>query len=89
MVTNCAFAGIDTAARGLTAALSDPKWLGNAAKGLTRAQRLAVGTRDGGRGVATNPPAVQGGWPVLDQPPCSAGGLVGPTPLHCRGVGLV
>ena len=25
---------------------------------------------------------------MCGQPPCSAGGLVGPTPLHCRGVGL-
>ena len=56
MVTNCAFAGIDKAARGLTAALSDPKWLGNAANGLTRAQRLAVGTRDGGEECCDQPP---------------------------------
>ena len=67
MVTTWAFTGSDTAARVLTAALSDPKWLGNAAKRLTNAQRLAVGTREGGG--ATNPHELHGGWYSIDQPP--------------------
>ena len=43
--------------------------------------RTKVGSGDPrGEGVATNPPALQGGWPNVDQPPCTAGGLVA-TPL--------